>query len=122
VVRSQGHKKAALIDIPYYLIALLLTIGLEVPVAAVAGFRRAKEVAAVALVSVCTHPILSVALAALPRYLDDGARLAALTTFEIGVVIAEWKLLAWALRREDGLLISAAMNSISMIVGLVFFW
>lgn len=107
-------------DLVYYLVPLLVTIAAELAVAALLGFRRRHELAAVALVTLFTFPILSVILAALPlRDLERGWYLAALLTLETGVVLAEWKLLVYALRHDQRVLLtSATMNAVSFLVGL----
>ena len=109
-----------MMDSLYYLVPLLVTIAVEVAVAVLLGFRRRNELAAVALVTVFTFPILSLILAAFTLSdLDRGWYLAALLALETAVVLAEWKLLAYALRREQRvLLISATMNAASFLVGL----
>jgi hypothetical protein len=109
--------------VAYYLAALLLTIDLELPVAALTGLRKAKELLAVALVSVFTHPILSLALVLLPSDLSRWALLTCILLLELAVVLAEWKLLVYALRREDRMLATTvAMNVVSFLGGTVLFW
>ncbi|MBL0169712.1 MAG: hypothetical protein IPP90_03130 [Gemmatimonadaceae bacterium] len=104
----------------YYAVALVGTIVIEVPIAALFGFRRREELAAVALASVFTYPILSFALAALEvRELERGWYLAALLAFETVVVVTEWKLLVYALRRDHRVLLtSVVMNAVSFLLGL----
>jgi hypothetical protein len=103
-----------------YMMALGLTIGIEVPVAAIAGFRRKREFAAVALVSLFTHPLLTLALVSMPEAWSGAPRLLALVVLEVMVVLAEWKLLVYALGRERYMLVIAGvMNALSFAVGSV---
>ena len=103
------------------LLGLLFTIVLELPVAAVFGFRRAHELGAVALASAVTYPMLSVAIAFVPGQVAGRADGLFIVALEIGVVIAEWRLLTYALRQQQRALItSAVMNLVSFLGGLMF--
>ncbi len=101
---------------------LLLTVALELPVAAIFGFRRTDELVAVALASGVSYPMLSLASAFVPAGVDGYEHLLWIAGLEIAVVVAEWKLLVYALRGPNrALLTSCVMNAVSFSGGLVFF-
>jgi hypothetical protein len=109
-------------DLRNYAIAFLLTIVLEVAVAALLGYRRRAEIACVVLVNVFSHPLVCYL-----AWFANSLRAAPLRWFEIllieaGVVLVEWLLLCYALpcRRKSGLFsLSLAMNAASYLAGVI---
>lgn len=102
-----------------YLLALLLTLAVEVTVAWLIGLRTGRSVLAVAMVNVITHPLLGYLLLVLRA---AGAELTAglLILLEVLVTVAEWRLLVFALAGPSRrfLLVSLLGNSASFLVGL----
>ena len=94
--------------------------------AAALGLRSGRAVAAVACVSLVTNPLLTLGGLLLAQAFDwsstPAGALAVIVPAEIAVVLAEWRLLLWALggSRRRMLLVSAAMNAASALAGLVF--
>lgn len=109
---------------PWYLLALGLTLAIEIPLYAVAlslGWRL-PPVRAVSLalgVNLCTHPLVWWTLA--PMAGRDSYPMLLLIC-ELVVCLAEALLLAALLRRRDPLLLalSVAANSASVLAGLIF--
>jgi hypothetical protein len=103
----------------------VLTLVVELPVAAALGLRSRRALAAVACVSLLTNPLLNYAGLLLAQVVDWPATPASALGFiipaEIVVVVVEWRLLVWALGGDPRrlLLISAAMNAASALAGLV---
>jgi hypothetical protein len=102
-------------------IALVLTLALELPVAAL--FRVGWwGIAAVALVNLVTNPPLSLIVIAQAGVAPAWAASLALPILEVAVVIIEWRLLAWALHGTAGssrrmLTLSITMNAASVAGG-----
>jgi hypothetical protein len=106
-----------------YLIALLLTEIIEVTVAVLLGYRRRREIAAVILVNLVSHPILHYFLL-LNRHFD----LVAMSTYtilflEAAVILVEWGLLVFALRKKTAslLFLSITMNLCSYLTGVLVY-
>jgi hypothetical protein len=107
--------------------ALVLTIAIELAVVALLGGRTARELIAVALVNAITNPTLNLALlllrANVSTALSPGVAASAEWAFigaaEVVIVLAEWRLLVWALRADSRtwLVRSAAMNAASFVLG-----
>jgi hypothetical protein len=95
-------------------------------VAAALGLRSGRALAAVACVSLVTNPLLTFGGLLLAQAYEWSASpawaLAVIVPAEIAVVLAEWRLLLWALGGSPSrmLLVSAAMNATSALAGLVF--
>lgn len=106
-------------------LALGLTLSVEVPLAAALGLRTRRALAAVALASIVTNPLLNYAALVAARF----ALATSLASFwpwllagEAVVVIVEWRLLVWVLGgdRLRLLLVSLAINAASALAGLAF--
>ena len=103
-----------------YLIAFLLTIVIEVAVAALLGYRRRLEIAAVVCVNVFSHPLLCFLLGLLASLQSAPVGQLEIVPFEAAVVLAEWQLLCYALRRRPKsqlLVLSLSMNCSSYMAG-----
>lgn len=106
-------------------LALGLTLAVELPVAAALGLRARRALAAAALVSLLTNPLLNLAGLVAARSFGTATLASAwpwLLTSETLVVLAEWRLLVWALGADTRklLLVSLAMNAASALAGLAF--
>lgn len=109
-------------------LALAGTLLFELPVAALFRVGR-RGLAAVVLINLITNPLLNLALLVivLTAGLGFGTRLIAagsVPLLEAAVVIAEWRLLVWALCGMAGssrrmLAMSVAMNLASVLGGIV---
>ena len=108
-----------------YTIAFLMTIGLEVVVALVLGYRKQVEIACVIWVNVFTHPLMNLLILILGSLQSSPANTFEILIFEIGVVLVEWGLLSYALSRRSKshlLLLSLIMNVVSYAAGCFFPW
>ncbi|MDR3687410.1 MAG: hypothetical protein P4L93_10685, partial [Coriobacteriia bacterium] len=110
--------------------SLLLTLVVEVPVAALMGLRRGWEIAAVVCVNIITNPVVvwvayaignSGLLGGLPGRLLWVVVGALWLLLEAAVTLVEWRLLTWALKKpsHDMLKVSLTMNAASATAGLV---
>lgn len=106
-----------------YLLALCLTLLIEGGVAYLLGFRSRREVLTVALVSLITHPLLNYLLLIL-GYLGVPVTLGLVTLLEIPVVVAEWRLLAYASGnpQRQCFITALLMNGASFLAGVLLFW
>jgi len=142
VVTNVGLRAAPFVLLP----ALAGTLALELPVAALFGVGK-RGLLAVLLVNLVTNPLFNAALFGLygvemlmreassyrgrPVVSQQLTALAAspvhwltIAALEIAIVLVEWGLLVWALRRTAGsrrrlLALSLCMNATSAIVGVV---
>jgi hypothetical protein len=109
-------------------VPLALTLAVELPVAAALGLRDRRSLLAVACASVATNPLLNWLGIVLATRWDwagsAGSSVAFLLPAEVAVVLAEWRLLVWALGGDSRrlLLVSAVMNAASALVGVLVFW
>jgi hypothetical protein len=104
-----------------YLLALGLTMGVEVPLAWLLGLKRKSAVLAMVMVNLATHPLLHFVLLVIltakgwtvaPPYI--------VIVLECCVVAAEWGLLSYALGRPGRmLLVSIVTNAASYTAGLL---
>jgi hypothetical protein len=105
------------------LAAFLLTEAIEVSVALLLGYRRVREIAAVILVNLVTHPLLNYLLLLNDYFGFGSARFPIVLLLEIGVILAEWALLLFALRQKKLPLLglSVTMNACSYLIGGLIF-
>lgn len=116
----------------YLLIPLVLTLAIEVPVAAAMGLRTRREIWAVVLVNLVTNPLLNLFVLTAAYFsgwgvLFGGGSVSSsvvVGVLEVSVVIAEWRLLLWAVGGSSRkmLLTSIAMNAASFLFGLAAYW
>jgi hypothetical protein len=108
-------------------IALALTVVIELAVVALLGGRTSRELVAVTAVNVVTNPVFNAALlllrasvlSSLRPDIAASAEWAFIGVAEVLIVLAEWRLLVWALRADSRtwLVRSAAMNAVSLVAG-----
>jgi hypothetical protein len=106
-----------------YLFALFLTIAIELVVAFFFGFRKKSEIVAIVFVNLLTNPVLNYLLLVNNHFSFFKINLAITLFLELLVVLAEWKLLAYALQEKSKriLAMSFAMNFCSYIAGVLIF-
>lgn len=102
-----------------YLGIFLLNLFIELVVAGIIGYRQIKELLSVVAVNMLTHPVLTVLvmwLASIGLY-----NFWLLIVMEIVVVLIEWQVLQFALRKRDKalLLLAFVMNAVSFGIGLL---
>lgn len=105
-----------------YLIAFFLTEIIEPTVAFLLGYRKPREIGAVLLVNLVTHPLLHYYALLHESFAQLPMSSAILFLLETGVVFAEWGLLVFALPKNSKrslFFLSAAMNVSSCLLGLV---
>ena len=103
-----------------FALALALTISFELPVAFLFGFRDARSLAVIALVNAVTNPLLNYLVLAAGIAAPGSVGIGAILALEFLVVIVEWKILAHAfIGRRNLFTISAAMNAVSFLAGIV---
>jgi hypothetical protein len=102
----------------HYLPALASTLAIELGVAVLIGFWSARQLGAVALANLITHPALHVVL-----WTSGWSQPASLVALEAAVFLAEGLLLMRLLKlpAANALLASAAMNATSAVLGLALF-
>lgn len=105
--------------IPILLISLFATLLVEVPVGAVLGLRRRGEVAVAVLMNVVTNPPVVFAIT-LCRKFWPALAFPVVFACELLAVLCEYALLrhCLGLDRKRAALISAALNSCSLCLGL----
>ena len=106
--------------------ALGLTLLVELAVALALGWRTGNDLAGVAAVSVMTNPFFALSVYVLLlvfRDLSLGPLVLFMVVLEVVIVLVEWRLLRWALKKDSRktALLSAAMNAASFAAGLVVF-
>ncbi len=105
------------------LLALALTMIIEVAVAFLLGYRDRRSLAVVALVNVVTNPTLNyvVMVLAVFRIVPIGPAL--ILCLEALVVLVEWRLMVYALDKNPNrlLVLSLVMNAASYSAGLLIF-
>lgn len=106
-----------------YLVALLLTILIEVFVALMFGFRSKNEILSVILVNLITEPVLNYFLLINSYFSLVTVNIQFLLLLETIVILVEWRLLVYALQRNSKrlLVLSLVMNLASFALGLSLF-
>jgi hypothetical protein len=106
-----------------YLLALFLTIVIELAVAFFFGFRKRIEIIAIIFINLLTNTILNYFLLANDHFSFFKSSLLIILLLEIVVVLIEWKLLVFALQEKPKklLALSLAMNFCSYITGACIF-
>ncbi|MGB9762424.1 MAG: hypothetical protein ACPLW7_00175 [Minisyncoccia bacterium] len=112
-----------LINSGSYLIALLLTIAIEVIVAIFFGFRKKSEIATIIFINLITNPLLNYLLF-INGYLGVSTiNITTIIFLEVLVVLVEWLLLRFTLQQNPNKLftLSLVMNFCSYIAGVLIF-
>ncbi len=107
------------------MVALILTILIEVTVAVVLGYRQKKVIATVVLVNMVTNPILNYFLYASEHFKIMTVDAMTITILEVIIILVEWQLLRFALQQDSKKLfiLSLTMNVSSYLIGgLIFGW
>ncbi len=101
--------------------ALILTIVIEVIVAWLFGLRNKTELLTLILVNVITNPLFNYFFMVNGRFHLISQVNVLTLCLEVGVVLAEWRLLVYVLRRgaKQMLALSAAMNATSFLAGFL---
>jgi hypothetical protein len=121
-----------------YLLALLLTWAVELPVAFLAGYKSkiflsssegrrvtstsSKFLLSLFLINLITNPLANWFFN-LSNHLTIDLYISILL-IEAAVVLAEWKLLEYVLKRRDYMLLALSfmINAVSFFAGLLIFW
>lgn len=111
-----------LIALPMFY-ALAFTEGVELLVALVFGLKSNDELWAVGYVNLITNPLLNYFLLACAKFHLMAVGWGGIFLLEAIIVIAEWLLMLYALRKKPVKLffLSLIMNSCSVGLGLLFF-
>ncbi|PIR78571.1 MAG: hypothetical protein COU28_00885 [Candidatus Magasanikbacteria bacterium CG10_big_fil_rev_8_21_14_0_10_36_16] len=106
-----------------YLLALFLTMVIELGVALFLGFRKKIEIIAIIFVNLLTNPILNYLLLVNNHFSFFKTNLLIILLLELLVVLAEWKLLLYIIQDKSSKIfkLSFVMNFCSYIVGVIIF-
>jgi hypothetical protein len=106
-----------------YLVALLLTILIEVFVALIFGYKCKKEILSVILLNLITQPVLNYFLLINSYFSLVSVTIQFILLLEIIVILVEWQLLVWTLQRKlkSLFVLSIVMNLASLTIGLSLF-
>ncbi len=106
-----------------FLIALLLTIAIEVFIAILFGFRNKNLILAVVFINLITNPILNYFLLINNYFSFVFINTIILLIFEIIIILVEWLLLIFVLQQSPKklLALSAVTNFCSYITGILIF-
>lgn len=106
-----------------YLVALLLTISIEVFVALMFGYKNKKEILSVILINLITQPALNFLLFINTYFSLIPVNIQSILASETIVILVEWQLLVYALQRNPKrlLVLSLVMNLASFAIGLSLF-
>ncbi len=112
-----------LINSGSYLVALLLTIAIEIIVAIFFGYRKKSEIATIIFINLITNPLLNYLLFINGYFGITQINTTAILFLEIIIVLVEWLLLRFALQQNSKKLfaLSLVMNFCSYIAGVLFF-
>lgn len=112
-----------LINSGSYLIALLLTIAIEIIVAIFFGFRKKSEIATIIFINLITNPLLNYLLFINGYFGISTINTMTIIFLEVLVVLVEWLLLRFTLEQNSKKLftLSLAMNFCSYIAGVLIF-
>jgi len=120
---SRGIRSRSYLAIANYILALVLTIVVEIGVAAALPHNTNVSARTIVLVNLMSHPLLHYVL-----WTNHYAQFMTVTWpvligLEMGVVVLEWALLLFVVREKAIHLfyLSLAMNAASFTVGLVVF-
>lgn len=106
-----------------YLLALLLTLAIEVGIAWLFGFRTARSLLAVAMINCMTNPALNFLLLVI-AWQGVEVTLPLVVLLEVLVVVVEWWLLVYVFGNPKRRLfyLSFVANATSFLAGVFLFW
>ncbi len=106
-----------------YVIALILSIVIEISVTYLMGYKEKKYLLTIAMINCITNPILNYFLLVL-TYARFNINLPLVGLLEMVVILAEWGLLIHVFHkpRDKFLILSAVTNLVSFVAGLLIFW
>jgi hypothetical protein len=112
-----------ILSLSNYVVALVLSIIIEVSIAYVMGYRQKKYLLTIMMINFITNPILNYFLLVL-SFMKFNINLLLLGFLEIGVILVEWGLLVYTFHKpQDRLfLLSFITNTVSSLVGIMIFW
>lgn len=112
-----------LINSGSYLVAILLTIAIEIVVAIFFGYRKKLEIATIIFINLITNPLLNYLLFINGYFGITQINTAAILFLEIVIVLVEWLLLKFVLQQNSKKLfaLSLVMNFCSYIAGVLIF-
>ncbi len=107
------------------ILALVLTVGIEVVVAMIFRFQGNNRLKVVALASVITNPILTIVLSILAMFTAVEAPLYVILVLEVIVVMVEYYILHYVYGKKETkkrlFVLSLSMNAASYLVGVLVF-
>ncbi|MGS0972201.1 MAG: hypothetical protein ACVCEJ_03015 [Candidatus Izemoplasmataceae bacterium] len=107
------------------ILALVLTVGIEVVVAMIFRFQGNNRLKVVALASVITNPILTFVLSVLAMFTAAEASLYVILVLEVIVVMVEYYILHYVYGKKETkkrlFVLSLSMNAASYLVGVLVF-
>lgn len=105
-----------------YAAAYTATVVIEAAVSALFGFRTARDFGVTVVVNGITHPVLWMVVLGLVAATGPGRAIAAvILLLEVAVVVAEFRLMRWALApgRQRLFIQALAMNAASLVIGTI---
>jgi len=112
-----------MIVVSKYLLVLLLTVVIELIIALFFGFKKKSQIIVIICINVITNPVLNYLLLLNYHFSIIKTELLLILFLEILVVLAEWRILVYALHQENKKLfiLSLVMNSCSYLSGVLIF-
>jgi len=103
------------------IVALAMTEAIELIVALILGFRSTDQLWAVGYVNLITNPLLNYFLLFCAKFHVMAIGWGGILILEVLIVIAEWLLMLYALKKQPVrlFLLSLIMNTCSVAVGLM---
>ena len=106
-----------------YVVALVLSIIIEISIAYLMGFKEKKYLLAILMINLLTHPILNYFLLVL-SFVRFDINLILVGLLEVGVIFAEWGLLIHMFHKPKSkfFVLSLVSNLVSFIIGILIYW
>jgi hypothetical protein len=106
-----------------FLLALLLTISVELIIALLFGYKKKSEIIVIICINLITNPVLNYLLLLNFHFSFIKTNIVVILLLEILVVLVEWRLLVYALQANSRKLfiLSLVMNFCSYITGVMIF-
>ncbi len=105
-----------------FIIALLLTLLIELSLAYALGYRRQEQLIPLTLINAITNPAANWFFILLAFY--SIANVFSLLLIEIIIVLIEWKLILFSLeiKSKGALKLSIILNTASFLTGVLLYW